>query len=377
MAGIINGATDYKLPELPKPTTANVAKWTPTTSEVNAPTDTVGGQITTLLDQSNPYITRARDRANIVSNERGLINSSIAAGAGEAAAIDAALPIATHDANTYNQNRLTNLGYVNQAGSQNAQLETQTNQFNATQQNTGDLEVYRQGAGLVGRQMEIDSAAKLQEGQQAFTAKENAAQREFTAGQNTAQREFEAAQAAAKRDWDEMMANTAFNNQLTLQEKQQAWTEAQNLAQRAFDAAQRQLDRDLQLALDKARSSQTGQAAVSNALINYQSQAATILADPNMTPEVKQQQLAKLSEVMKSSLSAIAKIYGVDVSDILSPTAPNDAKTGNAPGQPPPPNVPPPKTNPSPATNYGSGVSGGGSGYSTNDYYSPNYKPEN
>lgn len=66
----------------------------------------VSGRLNTLLDESNPYIDRARTRAKQYANRRGLMNSSIAAGAGEAAAIDAALPIATADASIASTERV-------------------------------------------------------------------------------------------------------------------------------------------------------------------------------------------------------------------------------------------------------------------------------
>jgi hypothetical protein len=53
-----------------------------------------------LLTSGNPYLERARTRALAGANRRGLLNSSMALGAGETAAIDAALPIAQADAQT-------------------------------------------------------------------------------------------------------------------------------------------------------------------------------------------------------------------------------------------------------------------------------------
>lgn len=61
----------------------------------------VASQLTSILKQDSPYIQLARTRAAQESNARGLLNSSMAAGAGEAAAIDRALPIAQSDAGTF------------------------------------------------------------------------------------------------------------------------------------------------------------------------------------------------------------------------------------------------------------------------------------
>ncbi len=51
-----------------------------------------------LLSKDNAYMAQARTRAKQASEQRGLLNSSIATTAGESAAISAALPIASQDA---------------------------------------------------------------------------------------------------------------------------------------------------------------------------------------------------------------------------------------------------------------------------------------
>ena len=62
------------------------------------PIQGVSGRLDTLLDSDSPYIQRARTRGRQTANRRGLMNSSIAARASEASAIDAAFPIAAADA---------------------------------------------------------------------------------------------------------------------------------------------------------------------------------------------------------------------------------------------------------------------------------------
>ncbi|MBM3492426.1 MAG: hypothetical protein FJX68_18705 [Alphaproteobacteria bacterium] len=54
-------------------------------------------RLTSMLDSGSPYLERARARAVGFAGRRGLQNSSLAATAGEAAAIDAAAPIALND----------------------------------------------------------------------------------------------------------------------------------------------------------------------------------------------------------------------------------------------------------------------------------------
>ncbi len=82
------------------------------TSEFNdgetyiTPSATVAGQLTSLLDSDSKYIQQARLAAAEQSQSRGLLNSSMAAGAGEAAAIREGLPIAQQDAKAYEQAQL-------------------------------------------------------------------------------------------------------------------------------------------------------------------------------------------------------------------------------------------------------------------------------
>lgn len=64
-----------------------------------APGDaSVSGQLTGLLDSNSPYMKQAKQAGLRVAGRRGLLNSSIAAGSSEAAAIAAAAPIASQDA---------------------------------------------------------------------------------------------------------------------------------------------------------------------------------------------------------------------------------------------------------------------------------------
>jgi len=117
---------------------------------VNKPTDTVQGQIAGIIDPNSPLMQQAERRAREQANSRGLINSSLAVGAGQSALYDAALPIAQQDASTYTNTRLANQNSTNaglqfsaaaenQASQTNAQLGTDTSQKNAAAANTLQL----------------------------------------------------------------------------------------------------------------------------------------------------------------------------------------------------------------------------------------------
>ena len=105
---------------------------------------TVQGRLSGLLSQNSDYIQRARTGADRTSNRRGMLNSSMAAGAAEGAAIDAALPIATSDAKSFLDMQFKNQEYNNEAGvlganlsvdreAKQADLDAAKGEFDATQ----------------------------------------------------------------------------------------------------------------------------------------------------------------------------------------------------------------------------------------------------
>ena len=66
----------------------------------------VATQLGKVLASDSPLLTQARTRAAQVANRRGLLNSSLAVQAGEAAAFDVALPIASQEAAQVQQRNL-------------------------------------------------------------------------------------------------------------------------------------------------------------------------------------------------------------------------------------------------------------------------------
>lgn len=62
---------------------------------------TVQGQVKNIIDANSPLMQQAETRSLQQMNGRGLINSSMAVGAGQAALYDAAMPMAASDASMY------------------------------------------------------------------------------------------------------------------------------------------------------------------------------------------------------------------------------------------------------------------------------------
>lgn len=100
------------------------------------------GQIKDIIAEGSPLMQQAETRALQGANKRGLMNSSIAVGAGQAALYDAAAPIAAADAATFaragefdagakQQVNLANQGSTNTADQFNAASTNQVNSQNS------------------------------------------------------------------------------------------------------------------------------------------------------------------------------------------------------------------------------------------------------
>lgn len=100
---------------------------------------TVAGQLNSLLNSESPYIQQARLAGEKQAASRGMLNSSMSAGASEAQAIQAAAPIAQQDAATYAK------AQGMEQAAQNAQNQTQTEGIISSELNIQNAEI-AQGA---------------------------------------------------------------------------------------------------------------------------------------------------------------------------------------------------------------------------------------
>lgn len=123
---------------------ANANGWTATNANAttyDAATHNANGggyvqeRMNSLLDENSDYIQLNRNQALQSMNGRGLLNSSMAAGAGQMAAIQSALPIAQQDAQTFNQVGMFNVGQTNAASADNAAAKNQIELSNQAAQN--------------------------------------------------------------------------------------------------------------------------------------------------------------------------------------------------------------------------------------------------
>lgn len=76
--------------------------------------DSVQGKITGLMSGNSPLMKQAQTQAKQYANRRGLLNSSMAAGAGVDAVVKNALPIASQDASQTHQKNTQAMGLRSQ-----------------------------------------------------------------------------------------------------------------------------------------------------------------------------------------------------------------------------------------------------------------------
>lgn len=93
--------------------------------------DTVQGQLGSMLsDPNNPLMVQASTAGKQYANKRGMLDSSIGAGAAESAMISAATPIAQQDASTNFTAKQQNSQGALSADTFNADTQSRTNMFN-------------------------------------------------------------------------------------------------------------------------------------------------------------------------------------------------------------------------------------------------------
>lgn len=172
---------------------------TPTQDEL------VSGQLHGLLESTSPYIQQARAQALAQSQSRGLLNSSIASGAGQNAAIAAALPIAQGNAQEFANTAAANQMASNQQLGAQTAAEAQMSAAMASAGATTAAAKMYSDATLKGQQLQYQIAgqqlgynyAQMAQQNNQFTAQLAQNNQQFGATLNNQQNEFQQSQSTA------------------------------------------------------------------------------------------------------------------------------------------------------------------------------------
>lgn len=195
----------------------NLAQLGPNGEMNKADSTNTASQLDSITSANSPYIQLAEQQGLLSAAGRGLENSSIGAGAAEAAAVAAAAPLAQQNASeaatgaeqTAAQNQQANMQTSAQqqtAGLQNAQLGTQASEFNSSQ----------------------DTAAKELSAQLGTSVSQSNAQLQTSNAEFNAQ-QTQSAEAANAAATNQMSAQTAALTE-DLNKQDLSGTQAANLA---------------------------------------------------------------------------------------------------------------------------------------------------
>ena len=272
-----------------------------------------------LLASDNPYMQAARARGEAQAARRGLLNSSMAGQAGEAAAINAAAPIAQADAERFHQAKmagyqgdinnwlagqqygrnvdLANQQYQHQVGLVGVQ-EGASSRLSAQQANqqvglanvNNAASLQRTGLGIQGQEniANTNNAASLQrtglqvQGQENLANINNAGQLQRTGLQVQGQQNLANINNAANLDlasqkalWDNKLRTTLAGMQLSSEERRDFGTQAQSLEK------------------------------------EYLTQVSNTERDPNVKRDAKTTTLEQLQNTYHSTYETLAGIYGI------------------------------------------------------------------
>lgn len=194
----------------------------------------------------------------------------MAAGAGSRAAIDAALPIAQQDAQTYGRTASENMAATNADRMQ-------------------DQSVWGQ---LTGQETGIRANLDESERTRGFTALENQRNRQFTERQNVMQQNWQSAQN---------------NAQLTAQMRQQEIAVA-------HDSAMQQLNRNTQLTMQERQQLQERFGQYQTAMMNQSAMLSQTIASIYNNPNLSADQQARAVENARAVYQSIFQSYAAAMS---------------------------------------------------------------
>jgi hypothetical protein len=262
--------------------------------------DSTAVLVNDMAQQDSLLMQQAATSGLQTANDRGMVNSSMAAGASQAATLDYIVPIASQDAA---QNFNKNMSGLEQR--QNLQMAKFDRNTQQTLQKTQIM------ADSMEAQLDRELALQQQASDQGFEAGQTQVQLEFQTAQLASQQAFEAQQLAAQQAFQASLDQSSQDF-----EQQMAEFEAQQLEeQREFEAQQAELDRQIQTALAEMDLGETDQAAatamMTDAWSDYNQMYAQILANPDLSAEERQAQIQTNQEMLDDRITYTTELYGV------------------------------------------------------------------
>ena len=222
----------------------------------------VADELQGLLRKDNPLMKVTRANAMETANARGIMNSNLAAGSGEKAAIETATPIASQDANSAND----------------LIRNEQAFKFNAAMQDAGDQNKF----GLT--EMATDQDLRKMEQAQADNLKKMETQQGYTTINRAADVQAEKDLAQDRSVYDQQMQTLVNESKAAIQAADIAANEKLALSERAATLEQQ-----------------------------YMSDVTKIMNSSVLTPEQKKVRIAQLKQTYQQQTNIQADLLGYDM----------------------------------------------------------------
>lgn len=301
--GVSQGAAaDTYDANLAQATGYNATTATNTAWNIDPSTQTVAGQIEGLIAKNSPLMQQAETAALQQMNRRGLLNSSMAVGAGQEAVLKQALPIAQADANAYLAQAKFNAEQQNQLSQFNANLTSEASKFGANATNV--ISTANQAA--------LNEAAKFgataeNVRQAAYTSAYNEALKFGASAENAASlanaaADSEAAKYTATSTNAINAANVEAENRAREFEATGINTAAREYAKDLNETTQSMLDNSLKISMANA------DAATKLELQNIDAQTRKDLAEIEATYKNQMQASASTNEIFQQATKNIADL---------------------------------------------------------------------
>lgn len=315
----------YLDPNSGLPKTGTTAPWLGTQAQVD---DSMANKVNEIASKDSALNQMARTEGLKAANRRGLLNSSMAIGASQDAVLQAALPIASQDAQTAAAKNAAAKGFEYGMTAQEGQQQFQSGERKAGEQ-------FATGERL---------------GSQEFQTGENVAARGWQTAENISQRGFVGTQADLDRDLQQTLQSQQIDAQQGMQIKDIASREGIEAANRqlsqvlqendinfrmreggldraaalqaqqndiAFQTSQNQSNRDLQLKIANMNLGSTERAAASQFVTNmesmYQSNYQSIMSNTALDAKTRTNLLTSAKNLRDTQLNMVEQMYNIDL----------------------------------------------------------------
>ncbi len=266
-----------------------------------------------LLDENSDYVKRGRTEGKQYAQSRGILNTTMGAGAAHGAAIDRAAPIAMNDAGTYNQRALAHIDAENTARRTNATNKTNVSIRNAdaaTQVNIGNADrrtkvsisnADAKNRASIANANNQTATSQFNAGQEndlwkQYIQNKNDASKFNTASQNEASRfnadsENQANKFTAHNEYQANLVNAGADNEAARLAITENGTNYRFDAELDWKTQEAQLERVARDELERYRIDEATKTDINNAILQSFSQ---IQNNPDLTTEAKQQAMTNI-----------------------------------------------------------------------------------